>query len=310
MFSDANGVDWAILFCIVAANAPMNTGNSCFNFYAARKLRFFTLAVYCLSLLLSSCAQTPRTLTTNELPQFERLAVITPEMLTGIERADSHTDHHYDGSPRGEALPGTSVGTSVGVAGGAVGGAVGGAGACGQLAVLPPVFFLSCFITYMFTGAIIGGIAGHAIYDTTGLSQTDIPHLDAVISRIDQERDFQQELAVHLKLELPREMQSTPGLADVQVLAILNRINFIKRSGDRMQIETTGLLVFSWKVEKERQTTHTIEFRSMSPEEDIDLWVVDGGNLIGVAISDSFFDLAIQMTATLLQAWTPPGHSQ
>lgn len=284
----------------------MNTGNSCLNFYAARKLRFSTLAVYCLSLLLSSCAQTQQTITTDEPPQFERLAVITPEMLTGIERADSHTDHHYDGSPRGEALPGMSVGMAGGMAGGAAGGAaIGAAGECGLLYPLFPGLALGCFIMYTGAGALVGGFAGHAIYDTTGLSQMDIPHLDAVISRIDQERDFQQELTVHLKLELPREIQSTPGLADVQVLATLNRINFIKRSGDRMQIETTGLLVVTWKVDKERQTTHTIEFRSMSSEEDIDLWLADGGNLIGVAISDSFFDLAIQMTATLLQAWTP-----
>jgi hypothetical protein len=287
----------------------MNTGNSCLNFYAARKLRFSTLAVYCLSLLLSSCAQTPQTITTDEPPQFERLAVITPEMLTGIERADSHTDHHYDGSPRGEALPGMSVGMAGGMAGGAAGGAaIGAAGECGLLAPVVPSLSLLCFAMYTAGGALVGGaagLAGGALYDTTGLSQTDIPHLDAVISRIDQERDFQQELAVHLKLELPREMQSTPGLADVQVLATLNRINFMKRPDDRMQIETTGLLVVTWKVDEKRQTTHTIEFRSMSSEEDIDLWLADGGNLIGVAISDSLFDLATQMTATLLQAWTP-----
>lgn len=231
-------------------------------------------------------------------------------MLTGIERAGSRTDHHYDGSPRGEAPSGPSVG-AVGMAGGAVGGAaIGAAGECGMWYPLFPIFALGCLVMYTGTGAVIGGVAGGALYDTTGLSQTDIVDLDEVISRIDQERDFQQELAVHLKLELPQEMQSTPELADVQVLSTLNRINFMKRPDDRMQIEATGLLVVTWKVDKERQTTHTIEFRSMSPEESIDLWVANGGNLIGVAISNSLFDLATQMTATLLQVWTPPGYSQ
>jgi hypothetical protein len=267
----------------------MNTGNSCLNFYAARKLRFSTLAVYCLSLLLSSCAQTPQTITTDEPPQFERLALITPEMFTGIERADSHSDYVDDA-----LFTGTAVG--------AVGGALIGAAACG------PFFYGVCVFIFATQGMAVGGVAGlagGALYATTGFSHEDALYINEILPRLDQERDFQQELAVHLKLELPREMQSTPELADVQVLVILDRINIIQRYGNKIQIETAGLLVLSWKVDEKRQTTHTIEFHSMSPEGDIDLWLADGGTLFGVAISDSLFDLATQMTATLLQAWTP-----
>jgi len=295
----------------------MHSSHLCLGFYTGRNLRFSILAVYCLSLLLSSCAQAPRTSTTNELPQFERLAVITPEMLTGFEWADSHTDRHYEGSHRGDVPPGTSVG----MFGGAAGGTAIGVGVCAPSAIVGPIYF-GCVTMYALTGAAVGGIAGAAggTYVTTGFSQTDIAYLDAVISRIDQERDYQKEVAAHLKQQLPPEMQSTPELADAQVLAILKRINLLKRSDDQMQIKITGLLVFREEVEvetdqdeffrpevqKERQTTHTIEFSAMSPEEKVDLWLADDGKRYGVAVSDCVTDLASQMTATLLQAWAPP----
>jgi hypothetical protein len=300
----------------------MHTCHLCLGFYAGRNLRFSILAVYCLSLLLSSCAQTPRTSTTNKLPQFERLAVFTPEMLTDIERADSHTDRHYEGSPHGEV----PLGTSVGIAGGAAGGTAYGAWICAPSSIVGPIFF-GCVAMYTLGGALVGGAAGAAgdHYAATGLSETDILYLEAIISKIDQERDYQQELAAHLKQKLPPEMQSTPELADIQVLAIISRINFIQRSGDQMQIETTGLLVireevevetdqdefFHTAVQKVRQTkTHKIEFSTMSPEEDIDLWLADGGNHYGVAISECLTDLANQMTVTLLRAWEPSARGE
>jgi hypothetical protein len=241
-------------------------------------------------------------------------------MSRDVEWADSHTDRHYEGRPRSDV----PAGTSVGMFGGAAGGTAIGVGACAPSAIVP-IFYFGCITMYALGGAAVGGIAGAVggTYVTDGFSQTDIPYLEVVTNKIDARRDYQQELADLLTQQLPPAMQSTPELADVQVLAILKQINLLKRPDDRMQIETTGLLVYSVEVEIQTdvdeffpspvQKEHriiTIEFRSLSPEEDIDLWLADDGKRYGVAITDRLSDIASQMTAALQRAWAPPAGSE
>ena len=66
----------------------MSVASSRLRFYSARKLCFAIIAAFLLNLFLSSCAQTPQTITSDTPPKFERLALITSDMLPGIERAD------------------------------------------------------------------------------------------------------------------------------------------------------------------------------------------------------------------------------
>lgn len=85
------------------------------------------------------------------------------------------------------------------------------------------------------------------------------------------------------------------------MLARLARINFIQRSGDEIQIETAGILFFSWEVKKERYATHTIEFKASSPKEDIDTWLADDGKMFEVAIEGAIAELSSEMASTLLR---------
>jgi|GEM_PF-5211892 len=259
----------------------MCLANLSFKLKSVRKLYFTTLIAYLLSLFLSSCAQTSRTITTGTPPQFENLALIASERLPGIERADSHIERAVEG-----IRPGATVGT--------MGGVVVGSAACG------PWLFPICVLQFGLLGLLAGGVAGGALYSTTGLSEVDALYVNEALSRIDQERDFQQELIAHLELQLPPEIQSTPEQADVQVLAGLARINFIQRSRDEIQIEIFGLLAFSWEIENKHFATHTIGFKAGSKKEDIDTWLANDSKMFEVAIEEGIAELSSKMTSALL----------
>ena len=82
---------------------------------SARKLCFATVAIYLLILFLSSCSQTPRTITTDTPPQFENLALITSDELPVMERPKSHMEHFRKGTVTG-AASGAVAGTAIGLA--------------------------------------------------------------------------------------------------------------------------------------------------------------------------------------------------
>jgi hypothetical protein len=240
-------------------------------------------------------------------------------MLTGIGQGDSHTDRDYEESNAKEIIP------AAGLAGGTAGGTAIGIGACAPAAPMP-LAYVGCLSGFMLAGMAVGfgtATTGYSVGYSAGYSERYFNYLKVVALRINEKRDYQQELADHLTQQLPSAMQSKPELADIHVMANLARINLLKRPDDKMQIETVGLLVFSSVVEIETDTDeffrpetqkerriNKIEFRSLSPEEDIELWIEDDGKRYGVAISDCLTDLSSQMTATLQQAWEPSAGSE
>jgi hypothetical protein len=218
--------------------------------------------------------------------------LISPETLTGIERADSKFDRAEDG-----IVPGVAAGTLTGLAAGSA--------TCSSAGLFGPIAYAGCVTMSGLIGAVAGGIVGGSVYGTSGLSEEDTLYVNEALSFIDQNRDFQQELHSDLKQRLPKEMLTTSDIADVQVLTVLTRINFIQRSEEEVQIETIGVLVFNREIANELQVIHTINFDAKSQKKGIEDWLDNGGEFFGVAITNCLADLAEQMSSTLLKLRTP-----
>ncbi|MDH3639804.1 MAG: glycine zipper family protein [Gammaproteobacteria bacterium] len=190
-----------------------------------------------------------------------------------------------------------SEGAGTGAAVGTVGGAVIGAAACGP-------FWGLCAPAFAMYGAIAGTVAG-SMYGFTGLSETDSSYVNEVMSRLDQERDFQKELSSQLDTRIPQEMKATPDSADVQVIVQLNRIEFIQRSEEHIQTQAVATLTFG-SARRQASTMYGQEFRATSPARDIDELLADDGIGFADAIDDCVAQLSSEMGAALTQLRSAP----
>lgn len=235
-------------------------------------------------LLLASCASPPE----RETTPFQTVAIVPAEYLTAVGRAESKTDRATEGAGKG-ALGGIAVGTAAGLV--LVSSMCGpAAGLCG--AALFPVVLLS---------GVAVGTAGGMLYGLKGVSHTDALYVNEALSSLDEKHDFQQELIAAIQTRLRPDVQAEPGVADVRVVAKLDRIDFVQHSADDIRIKAKGSMTFDRRDASYDQSMDQMTFEAESGQHDIDTWLADDGRELGAAIERCIVDLSAEMSSTLMR---------
>ncbi len=240
----------------------------------------FRFAVVSALSLLSACARTPANEQEPFGTRYANVAVLTADELTGIGRAESFGDRAADG-----ILPGVAAGSVVG--------AVMGAAACG------PFLYAICVMYGIIWGSYAGMAGGALLYSFSGVSDIDALYVNEVLSRLDQERDFQQELVSKVTQALPSQVLASPGDAEAQVIARLDEIEFEQRSKYQIRISAKGSLFFT---ERHGETTSLVdrrEFRAESAYGELDHWLADDGRQLEAAIDACIRELSLAMSRTI-----------
>ena len=158
-----------------------------------------------------------------------------------------------------------------------------------------------------FYGLLAGTVSGsvYGLYSYNGLSVSDTAYVTEIMSWLERERNFQQELSTQFELHIPPAFEASPEKADIQVIVRLDGIGFIQGSGDTIQTRANASMVLSWMVEEE-STTHIQHFSFESAAEDIDNLIAGDGDRMASVIEELIAQLVAEMSTALLQLRSSP----
>ena len=240
-----------------------------------------TFAILVIAMLVCSCALEPST--SEKVPDFESIAFVTPDNLPKITLTESESAAFGKQLQAGAAL-------------GTVGGAAVGAATCG------PVFYGPCLAIMSWYGLVAGTTGGAilGLYSYTGLSDTDTAYITEVLSKIDANRNFHQDLSKRVEQAIPAELIATPEVADVQVVVRVSRIAFTEVERELVITQLHGTMVIAW-AQDPGESTYRELFAAETPARDIDELIANDGRLLESAIDECLMQLAEQMSLSLIR---------
>jgi len=150
---------------------------------------------------------------------------------------------------------------------------------------------------------MIGMVAGSAVgatYGFSGLSHEDQLYVNEALSRIDQERDFQQELEQEVQAINP-DLWCTREEARVRMVLRLQKIDLEQKVDDELKMLFFAEMDLLWEDERHGPSVATIKYSTKSDDKPINTWLADGGREFGLAIDQAISDIAQAMTERVNQ---------
>jgi hypothetical protein len=239
-------------------------------------------------LLLNACASqgagTPKLhkASIKDVPAFTQVAFVPQKVITSVARGESATSRTTKGMGTG-AVAGAGVGIAAA--------AVTCAGVTGPFAWL-------CLPAYLGYYGMIGFAAGSvlgATYGFSGLSHEDQLYVNEALSRLDQERDFQEELEQAVQAA-NTDLWCTREETRVRLVVRLQNIDLEQKVDDQLRMKFKGEMDLLWDDERHGPSVLNIKYNTESDEKPIATWLADGGREFGVGIDRAVAEFAQAMT--------------
>jgi len=218
-------------------------------------------------------------------PRFERMAV----------RGEAERDD--DGALEGDLHADTTVkGALIGGGSGAVSLAGAGVGAsfliCAPSALFYPVCVALGIAVLGGGGLVIGFIGGSIIGGIGGLPVTTAAEVNQVLERLQEARNFPEEMKVAMSEAVPRDQQVETDVAnapppDAIVVARLDEVKLRQHSSERLSLRMWASMDVEWELDAEEPKKRTCKYEYTTGKADVEDWLLDDGAAFDEAFTDA-----------------------
>jgi hypothetical protein len=197
------------------------------------------------------------------------------ELRSEVATKDGHElkgDTHADTTFKGALIGGGSLavtGAGIGMGAGLL---------CGPIAVIV------CVPAFMIIGGVAGGVSGLVVGGVGGLPWKTTDEVNAVLLRLQNERDFAKELGAAVATAIPREHQAEPGQAQATLTARLDEVDLRQHMSERISIRMWSSMTQEWNEGGETKK-NTCKYTYTTPVADVEDWLLEDGKMFGDAFT-------------------------
>ena len=229
-------------------------------------------------------------------PGFDRIS-----LRSQVERDD-------EGRVEGDlvaysTLKGVLVGSIVGMPATAVTGAGIGTGAgfiaCAPTLFLYPLCVFSAAVTGAVIGAAVGLVGGGVMGWIGGLPSETAKQVTADLARLEEGRDFDDDMLAAIRAAVPQEKQDEGADAQAVVTARLDEFDLGQHAKDRLTVRLRASMIQAWTPPGDEPKEKTCKYRYTSEKKDAAEWLSGDGAPFGEAVTRGMQEIARWMNRDL-----------
>lgn len=234
----------------------------------------------------------------DEPPAFDRVAIKVEIERDG--QGNPSGDLEAYSTLKGMLVGAVTGGPSFAIAGGGGGFAIGvwTCAATGPLIILYPVCVAALTVIGFVGGFAVGLVGGITMGIIGGLPSEVAEEVTLVLSRIEEQRSFDEDFLNAMQSAIPKEQQAESAEADATVTARFDEIDLRQHSGDRISLRLWASMVQSW-VEDDDEKERTCQYRWDSEKKEAETWLADGGVSFRESVTLGFETFASWMNRDL-----------
>jgi hypothetical protein len=228
----------------------------------------------------------------------------------GFQKISLHAQVERDDQGRIEGdlvaystLKGVLVGSVVGMPSGAVtGGGIGiGVGflTCAPTLFLYPLCVALTALAGVVIGAAVGLVGGGVMGFIGGLPSKTAQEVTADLTRIEEGRNFGDDLLTAVQAAIPAEKQTDDAHAEGVVTARLDEFDLGQHWKKRLTVRLRATMVQAWTPPGEEPEQKTCKYRYTSEKQDAATWLAEGGAPFGEAVIRGLQEIARWMNRDL-----------
>lgn len=229
-------------------------------------------------------------------PGFERISL----------RSEVERDEH--GRIEGDlvaysTLKGVLVGSVVGMPSTAItGGGIGvgvGALACSATLFLYPLCVFFAGVTGVVIGAAVGLLGGGVMGGIGGLPSETAKAVTADLSRLEEGRNFGDDMLAAVRAAIPQEKQVDDASAQAVVTARLDEFDLGQHARDRLTVRLRATMLQAWTPPGGEAREKKCRYRYTSEKKEAEAWLAEDGSPFGEAVTRGIQEIARWMNRDL-----------